>query len=130
MGIKTHKAFTIIELLVAMALVVILVALSSVIFAVAVRAHRMADSTLEISRRAEVIAEQLLSDVRGLRKDAPLAIWFERDATTGRHYDQILFFANGNFQTTISMKVKPCGAICRGFTTGMPGKRAIRQNLF
>ena len=75
MGIKTHKAFTIIELLVAMALVVILVALSSVIFAVAVRAHRMADSTLEISRRAEVIAEQLLSDVRGLRKDAPLAIW-------------------------------------------------------
>ena len=99
MGIKTHKAFTIIELLVAMALVVILVALSSVIFAVAVRAHRMADSTLEISRRAEVIAEQLLSDVRGLRKDAPLAIWFERDATTGRHYDQILFFANGNFQT-------------------------------
>lgn len=99
MGIKTHKAFTIIELLVAMALVVILVALSSVIFAAAVRAHRMADSTLEISRRAEVIAEQLLSDVRGLRKGAPLAIRFERDATTGVHYDQILFFANGNFQT-------------------------------
>ena len=99
MKAKIDKAFTIFELLVAMTLVVILVALSSVVFSAAVRAHRTADSTIEISRRAEVIAEQLLSDVRGLRKDAPLAIWFERDATTGRHYDQILFFANGNFQT-------------------------------
>lgn len=99
MKTTTDKAFTIVELLVAMTLVVILVALSSVIFAAAVRAHRTADSTIEISRRAEVIAEQLLSDVRGLRKDAPLAIRFERDPATGRHYDQILFFANGNFQT-------------------------------
>ena len=96
---KLISAFTIVELLVAMTLIVILVALSSVVFAAAVRAHRTADSTIEISRRAEVIAQQLRSDVRGLRKDAPLAIRFERDVTTGVHYDQILFFANGNFQT-------------------------------
>ena len=94
-----NKAFTIIELLIAMALVVILVAISSVIFASAVRAHRTADSTIEISRRAEVIAQQLNSDVRGLRTDAPLIFRFERDTATGLRYDQILFFANGNFKT-------------------------------
>ncbi len=105
---KLTTAFTIVELLVAMTLVVILVVLSSVIFAAAINAHRTADSTMEITRRAGVIAEQLKSDVRGLRKDAPLAIWFENvgfDTTddgeidTYRRFDQILFFANGDFQT-------------------------------
>ena len=100
----SKKAFTIVELLVAMALIAILMALSSLIFATAVRAHRTADSTVEIVRRAGSIAGQLDTDLRGLQTDAPLAIWFENADTDGdgladTRYDQILFFANGDFQT-------------------------------
>jgi prepilin-type N-terminal cleavage/methylation domain-containing protein len=100
----SKKAFTIVELLVAMALMAILMALSSLIFATAVRAHRTADSTVEIVRRAGSIAGQLSADLRGLQADAPLAIWFENADTDGdgladTRYDQILFFANGDFQT-------------------------------
>lgn len=102
------KAFTIVELLVAMALVVILMGLSGVIFTTGIKAYRAADSTVEIVRRAESINRQLVADVAGLQTDAPLAFWFERvhvdtDADgapdTYRRYDQILFFANGNFQS-------------------------------
>lgn len=107
-SVVSKKAFTIVELLVAMGLVVILVALSSLIFAAGVKAHRLADSTIEITRRAEAISRQLVADVGGLRTDAPLAIWFENAfvdttgdgvADTYRRFDQILFFANGDFQT-------------------------------
>lgn len=107
-SVVSKKAFTIVELLVAMGLVVILVALSSLIFAAGVKAHRLADSTIEITRRAEAVSRQLVADVGGLRTDAPLAIWFENAfvdttgdgvADTYRRFDQILFFANGDFQT-------------------------------
>lgn len=108
MRLKPNKAFTIVELLVAMALVVILVGLSSLIFAAGVKAFRAADSTVEVVRRAESITRQLDADIAALQTGAPLAVWFERiqvgtedDGITPiyRHYDQILFFANGNFQT-------------------------------
>lgn len=99
MNIKTNKAFTIVELLVAMALVVILMGLSSLVFTTGVKAHRTADSTVEVVRRAESICQQLSNDLRGLQTDAPMAIWFEVDPATGKRYDQIQFFANGDFQT-------------------------------
>jgi len=98
MNRKPNNAFTIVEMLVAMALAVIVMGLASVIFARAVTAYRKAEAAMEITRRADAICQQLTTDFRGLRKDAPLAVWFERDGF-GRHYDQILFFANGNFQT-------------------------------
>lgn len=103
-SVVSKKAFTIVELLVAMGLVVILVALSSLIFAAGVKAHRLADSTIEITRRAEAVSRQLVADVGGLRTDAPLAFWFDYADTTGdglhdTRFDQILLFANGDFQT-------------------------------
>lgn len=110
MKTKLTNAFTIVELLVAMGLVVILVGLSSLIFATGVKAHRTADSTVEIVRRTESISRQLVADIGGLRIDAPLAVWFERDPATGKRYDQILFFANGNFQTMRQYN----GSIARG----------------
>jgi type II secretory pathway pseudopilin PulG len=104
MKIKSNNAFTIVELLVAMALVMILMGLSSVVFTTGVKAHRTADSTVEVVRRTEAICQQLSSDFRGLRTDAPMAMWFEivdtdGDGTADTWYDQIQFFANGDFQT-------------------------------
>jgi len=94
------KAFTIIELLVAMALLVILVAISGVVFSAAVKAHRTAAATTEIMARMRAVTEQLDMDFRGLRSDMPVAVWFEYDPVTRKRYDQIQFFANGVFQSS------------------------------
>jgi type II secretory pathway pseudopilin PulG len=95
-----NNAFTIVELLVAMSLLVILLGLSGMVFKTTVSAHRAAGATIDVSRNLRAITEQISTDLRGLRKDAPLALWFERDPATGRRYDQIQFFADGDFQTT------------------------------
>ena len=91
--------FTIIEMLVAIGLLSALLAGSAVIFSVSVRAQRTAKATAEISRRLRAITDQLNADFAGLRKDAPLAVWFEYNSTTNNRHDQILFFADGDFQT-------------------------------
>lgn len=109
-NLKLSPAFTIVELLVAMALVVILVALSSLIFATGVKAHRIADSTIEMTRRADAVCQQLTADFRGLRKDGEiLLVWVASPAIdeTGnpivpvqyQKFDRIIFFADGNFQS-------------------------------
>ncbi len=103
-GLKMRRAFTIVELLVAMGLFGMLLAASGVIFATAVNAHRTAEATAEIARNLAAITDQLSADFQGLQKDAPfdcpVAIWFELDQDNPdvRH-DQILFFANGDFQS-------------------------------
>jgi len=74
--------------------------LSGMVFKTTVSAHRAAGATIEVSRNLRAITEQINTDLRGLRKDAPLAVWFERDPATGQRYDQIQFFADGDFQTT------------------------------
>lgn len=96
------RAFTIVELLVAIGLFGILLAASGIIFATAVDAHRTAEATTEISQRLAAITDQLNADFKGLRKDCPLAIWFEKDSDPCKpdvRHDQILFFADGDFQS-------------------------------
>lgn len=99
-----RRAFTIVELLVAMGLFGMLLAASGVIFATAVDAHRTAEATAEITRNLAAITDQLNADFRGLRKeppfDCPIAIWFELDQDNpDLRHDQILFFADGDFQS-------------------------------
>jgi len=104
-----QRGFTIVELLVAMSLLVILLGLSSMVFKTTVAAHRAAGASIDVSRNLRAITDQLTADFRGLQKDAPLAIWFEQEFVdtdddgvpdTARRYDQIQFFADGDFQTT------------------------------
>ena len=93
------KAFTIIELLVAMGLLAVLIAVSAMAFAMAVKAYRTADASSEILVKLQAITDQFNADFAGLQKDMPLAIWCQYDTTTGRRYDQMLFFADGVFQS-------------------------------
>ena len=99
-----RDGFTIIEMLVAIGLLTALLAGSAVIFGISVQAQRTAKATSEISRRLRAITDQLNADFAGLQKDAPLAIWFEYDSITNNRHDQILFFADGDFQTTKQYK--------------------------
>ena len=97
---RQSTGFTIVELLVAMSLLIILLGLSSMVFKTTVAAHRAAGAAIDVSRNLRAITDQLTTDFRGLQKDAPLTIWFEYDPVTRQRYDQIQFFADGDFQTT------------------------------
>ena len=99
--LRTNKGFTLIELVVAVALLAMVIFFSSTIFKVSIGAHRTAGANAEIMRKLRAITDQLNADFKGLVKDAPLLIWFQQDpADTSQRYDQIMFFANGDFQST------------------------------
>jgi hypothetical protein len=52
-------------------------------------------------QKFRAITDQLNNDFRGLRKDAPLFIWFQVDPNDANNrLDQIMFFADGDFQST------------------------------
>lgn len=104
---KTKKAFTIIELLVAMAIIIVLLAGSGYVFHTAVKAERTARATAEIARKLRGITDQLDADFDkdNLRKDAeifflraPSEIEDAGGVTVGyERFDQITFFTVGNF---------------------------------
>jgi prepilin-type N-terminal cleavage/methylation domain-containing protein len=108
-----RKAFTLIELMAAVGMLALIVAFMSIIFRVSIDAHRVSVANAEIMQKARAITEQLNQDFQGLRKDAPLLIWFKQDDPTGltgypgditpqndpNRYDQIMFFATGDFST-------------------------------
>lgn len=110
-SVDKNNAFTIVELIVAMGLLVILVGLSSAVFSTSVKAHRKAAAAIEITRSLNVLTEQLNADFDSLRKDAPVFIGFNRigfddddpDTVADDYYlrfDTIHFFADDVFQTT------------------------------
>jgi prepilin-type N-terminal cleavage/methylation domain-containing protein len=94
---RTHKAFTLIELVVSIALLAIVFFFAGAIFKVSIKAYRTAGANAEIMQKLRAITDQLNADFKGIRTDAPLLIWFEQDDPN--RYDQIMFFANGDFQS-------------------------------
>lgn len=91
------KGFTLIELVVAVALLSVVLSFAGVIFNVSIDSQRMARANAEIVRKLRAITDQLNTDFAGIQTDAPLLIWFEKDDPN--RYDQIMFFANGDFQS-------------------------------
>jgi len=101
---KYEFGFTLVELMVAVALLAMVLGFTGVIFKVSIESHRLSAANAEIMQKLRAITSQLNSDFRGLRKDAPLYIWFDQrlrgTAIDPNRYDQIMFFANGDFQST------------------------------
>jgi prepilin-type N-terminal cleavage/methylation domain-containing protein len=121
------KAFTIIELLVAMALLAMLIAISGMVFSTAVKAQRAAGATMEITAKLQVITQQLNADLRGLQKTGefllvldPIPVYTIKDgkfvdadhdgwadfnqnseglAERYIFFDRLMFFADGDFQS-------------------------------
>jgi prepilin-type N-terminal cleavage/methylation domain-containing protein len=110
-----RRGFTIVELLLAVALLAVLLVTSGAVFKMAVKTHVTAAATAEISRKLRGITDQLDADFRGLRKDAEIFIvWVpspvdkagnpDDGAPTWQfdHYgrfDRMIFFADGDFQS-------------------------------
>ena len=97
-----RKAFTLIELVVALGILAAVLSFAGVIFRVSIGAQRLAMANAEVMQKLRVITEQLDADFRGI-----LVTYGGRfDAHTGTYNgvqvnsDCIAFFADGDFQST------------------------------
>ena len=99
------KAFTITELLVAVALMAVVITISGVIFNYSIDAQRKAMATSEIMRNFRVITDQLNADFAGLQKDVPILC--KPEDVNDTYADSIVFFSAGSFQTTNTYSTEP-----------------------
>jgi type II secretory pathway pseudopilin PulG len=91
------KAFTIMELLVAIGLLAAVLAASSMVFNYSIDAQRKAGATAEIMRTLRAITDQLNIDFQGLQKDGYLILYSKENG--GNNFDALYFFSisEGNF---------------------------------
>jgi len=108
---RTNKAFTLIELMVAIAILAMVLSFAGVIFKVGIDSYRMAMANAEIMQKFRAITDQLNADFKGLRKDGEIFVaWVAKEAVTANYdgyrdcdddgyerFDRITFFANGDF---------------------------------
>ncbi|MBN2019450.1 MAG: prepilin-type N-terminal cleavage/methylation domain-containing protein [Sedimentisphaerales bacterium] len=103
-----RRAFTLVELVVAVGIMAMVILFAGTIFKESIGSYRAASAQAEIMQKLRVITDQLDSDFKGLRKDAPLFIWFhQHDIDARQRFDQIMFFADGDFQSTGLWANKP-----------------------
>lgn len=114
------KAFTLIELVVAVGLLAMMLVFAGSIFRASIGAQRTAGANADIMQKLRAITDQLNADFKGLRKDAPLLIRFQRDPNTGERFDQIMFFADGDFQSTQPYLIIPPSTVAVPADTGAP----------
>lgn len=96
-----RRGFTLVELVVAIGVMAMVVVFAGTVFKASIAAYRVATAQAEIMQKFRAITDQLNNDFRGLRKDAPLFIWFQLDPNDlNKRLDQIMFFADGDFQST------------------------------
>jgi len=110
------KAFTLVEMLVAVAVLAVIASFASVIFKVCIDSHRVTLANAEIMQKLRAITDQLNADFKGLRKDGEIFVaWLPIEAQIDLpdprfndndydgdgfiRYDRIMFFANGDFQS-------------------------------
>jgi prepilin-type N-terminal cleavage/methylation domain-containing protein len=109
---KMKRGFTLIELVVAVAILALVSSFAGAIFSVSIDSHRTSMANAEIMRKLRAITDQLNADFSGLRKDGEIfVVWapvkagslidwesYADDADGYVRFDRIMFFANGDFQ--------------------------------
>ena len=117
-SLKMKRAFTILELLVAIGLLSAILAASGLVFHEAVSAQRTAKATAEIAQKLHGITDQLNADFGELRKDGEMLMaWipvtldpsnslhvvdyddYQNDSDGYIRFDMIVFFCNGIFES-------------------------------
>jgi prepilin-type N-terminal cleavage/methylation domain-containing protein len=102
------KAFTLIELVVAVGILAMVLSFASVIFRVSIGSHRTAVANTEIMQKLRAITDQLNADFKGLRKDGEIFVaWVATTAPAAdptnpsayERFDRIMFFSDGDFQS-------------------------------
>jgi len=101
-----RRAFTLIEVVVAIGLLAMVLSFAGVIFRVSIDSHRTAIANAEIMQKLRAITDQLNADFRSVRYDCAGYIGFNTDIsalggnTLQVYSDSIAFFAAGDFQST------------------------------
>jgi prepilin-type N-terminal cleavage/methylation domain-containing protein len=109
------RAFTLIELVAAIAVLAIIASFAGTIFSVSIDSHRVSAAQAEIMQKLRAITDQLNADFKGLRKDGEIfVVWsavpvdedhlvdfeaYSDDPDQHVRFDRIMFFANGDFHT-------------------------------
>jgi len=138
---QNNNAFTIIELLVAIGILVVVLSFASVIFRVSIDSQRTAMANAEIMQKLQAITDQLNADFRGLNKDGEIfVIWraepildpdYEDNDLDGyERFDCIMFFADGDFQSYNTYVYQgPTPKVLRGNTARICYSLARKGNL-
>jgi prepilin-type N-terminal cleavage/methylation domain-containing protein len=92
------KAFTLIEVVVAVGVLGMMVAFSSVIFRTGIDAYRLSGANAEILQNLRAITDQIDADFKGARFEYGGSVEFSWNGKV--RSDGIVFFANGDFQST------------------------------
>ena len=111
--LRKFKAFTLIELMVALGIMVIVILFASEIFKVSIDSHRTALANAEIMQKLRAITSQLDSDFSGLDKDGEIFVVWKAVPVRNNQYtdndldgyerlDRIMFFAEGDFQAYLN----------------------------
>lgn len=111
------KGFTLIELVVAVALLAMVLSFSSVIFNVSIGAHRTAKANAEIMQKLRAITDQLNADFKGLQKDGYLILYCKVQEnreeypspipdTNNFRADRLYYFSTGDFQSWYAPNVR------------------------
>lgn len=107
---RATRAFTLIELIVAVGILAMVLSFAGVIFRVSIESHRTAVANAEIMRKLRAITDQLNADFKGLSKDGEIfVVWVakpvpdsaytDNDLDGYERFDRIMFFAYGDFQS-------------------------------
>ena len=109
------KAFTLIELVVAVAILAMVLSFAGVIFKVSIGAYRTATANTEIMQKLRAITDQLNRDFKGLQKDGYLILHSEVQ-TNRREYqnsdpcnfraDRLYYFSTGDFQSWFDSNIR------------------------
>ena len=96
--LRTIKAFTLIEIAVAVGILAIVLLFASMIFKVSINSHRTAIANADIMQKLRAITNQLNADFKGRRWIPGGKVLF--NLTGSVRADCIAFFADGDFQST------------------------------
>ncbi len=93
------RAFTLIEMVVAVAIMAVVVLMAGTIFRVGIKAYRLAMANAEIMRTYRTVVDQLNLDFRGLTKEGEIVAIWVAEADGQRRMDRIMFHSTGDFCT-------------------------------
>ena len=96
----TSKAFTIIELLTAVGLMALVISFAGLIFKVSIEGQRTASANAEIMGKLRAVTDQLNADFKGALWSPNGRVRFQYITDPNVRSDCIVFFANGDFQST------------------------------
>jgi len=124
------KGFTLVELVVAIGIMSLVILFAGNVFKTSISSYRIASAQAEIMQKFRAITDQLNNDFRGLRKDAPMFIWFQLDPNDyNKRLDQIMFFADGDFQSIPTYNTYAGPGIYNGYIIPQPSGSPVISNL-